>query len=296
MSDVWRVATVGLVGLPNHGKSTLLNLLVGEKVSAVSKKAQTTRQRVTGVITEDQQQVLLLDLPGWVEREDGLNPFLKNELTYSLQEVDGIFLIVESNFQEFTQLEELLKIVREMQLPILAVVTKTDLAAPHPDLVDFLKNFTTNIIVGSAKTDGLAFRKNILAAIKEWGYQSKEPLYDADLFTLDAQKTLAAEFIREQCFEQLSQEVPYSLAVQVRKYEESPTLVKIYAEILVNKESHKPIVIGQGGSRIKSIGTHARKDIEALLGHKVFLDLRVSVREGWQDNKTLMKELGYGRK
>ena len=289
-----RIGTVGLVGLPNHGKSTLLNALVGEKISAVSKRPQTTRQRVTGIWNHGSHQWLLLDLPGWVDRKDGLNGFLRQEFTRSLQDVDGVLWVVDGTLQDITELDGVRPLLVDTQENIAIVVTKSDMAEPSSELLGYLKGVSPHIVVGSAQTNPEKLRNDIDKTIEGWGFESAEPMYATDMMTLDSARTLAADMIREQCFEQLSQELPYQLAVQIRRFEEAPRLARIFAEILVPKESHKPIVIGEGGNRIKSIGTKARESIEQLIGQKVFLDLRVRVQADWMENKSWLEELGYG--
>jgi GTP-binding protein Era len=297
----FKAGFVGLIGLPNAGKSTLLNLLVEEKVSIVTPKPQTTRRRVVGILSLPEAQVILVDAPGVVKAKSGLNAFLEREALDVIGSSDVLCAVLNLDEDKKENLDQILEMVRGSGKPWFAVITKVDLIDKRHRLTKLkeeLREKSPNV--------------TILEVSKNWGEDTKDfrdafvreaakllptslaPLYDVELFTPHTVRELAAEVIREKCFEELHQEIPYNLAVRINKFDESAqNLVRIFAEIVVSKENHKGIVIGKGGAMIKGIGTKARAELEKMLDQKVFLQLDVSVREEWFENPRLMKELGY---
>jgi len=299
---MYRSGFVGLIGQPNAGKSSLMNLLVQEKVSIVTPKPQTTRRRVLGIVSDDEGQAVFVDAPGVLKASKGLNAFLTREAEDVISQSDLLIAVISTDTESKEQAQNIIDMVLASKKPWFAVLTKVDMIE-FKRRVDALKEMCTQhknclgVIESSTtwtKADAKSVRDEILRLCFSTLPESPKPLYDIELFTPHNVKDLVAEIVREQCFEVLHHEIPYNIAVRIQKFDESdPKMPKIHAEILVAKESHKPILIGKGGVTIKEIGMLARKSIEKMMDQKVFLGLEVSVRENWFENKMLMKELGY---
>lgn len=297
---MYKAGFVGLIGQPNAGKSTLLNLLVKEKVAIVSSKPQTTRRRVLGIINNDQGQIVFVDAPGVLSETKGLNGFLTQEALDVIEQSDFLLAVIALDTAKKEQAEEIVDLVVKSGKPWLGVLTKLDLEQYQRrqlTLKEMMMKHKTckGVIELSAnwREDLESARHGLIAKCLENLPESPQPLYDIQLFTPHAVKDLAVEIIREKCFEMLHHEIPYNIAIRLQKFDESGDLPKIYAEIIVARESQKPIVIGKKGAVIKEIGSLSRKAIEQLMGQKIFLSLEVSVRDNWFDNKNIMKELGY---
>lgn len=293
---------VGLIGLPNAGKSTLLNLLVEEKVSIVTPKPQTTRRRVLGILNGQGLQAVIVDAPGVVSAKSGLNQFLEREALDVIASSDALCAVLNIDEDQKDNLDKILELVRSSHKPWFCVITKVDLidkAHRLQRLKDELKEKSPNVkVMDVSKTwtaeDAKKFRAAFQEQMKALLPDSPAPLYDVELFTPHTLREMVAEVVREKCFENLHQEIPYNIAVRISKYDESdPGMIRIFAEIVTAKENHKPIVIGKGGSVIKAIGTDSRKELEKLLDTKVYLNLDVAVRAEWFENPRMMKELGY---
>lgn len=292
----FRAGFVGLIGLPNSGKSTLMNALVGEKVSIVTSKPQTTRRRVMGIVTTPQAQAIFVDAPGLVQAKSGLNQFLRDEAHDVITQSDVLIAVLNIDEKEVEHLDEVVQLVRESGKPWVAVINKTDLPLLHrPQILrDRLTDSSVPVIQGSSLLQAEGLRESIMEKITPLLPAAEKPLYDEDLYTLSPTRELCAEIVREKCFEKLHQEVPFGLAVRIMRFEEdNGPVVRILAEIMVAKENHRPIVIGKGGQILKSIGTEARKEIEKLLDRRVYLDLNVTSKTAWQKNPGMMKDLGY---
>lgn len=302
---MFRSGFIGIIGLPNAGKSSLMNFLVQEKVSIVTAKPQTTRRRMMGIVSSEAGQAIFVDAPGVLKTTQGLNKFLAQEAQDVIHQSDVLMVVLAADTKEKEQAEKIVAMVEESKKPWFAVITKVDLqefqrrAEALKTMLAFHKNCYGLVELANCESKDLKetnnqARQEILRLSLEKLPESPKPLYDVELFTPHTVKELVAEIVREQCFEVLHHEIPYSVAVRVQKYDESdPKMPKIYAEILVARDSHKPILIGKGGATIKEIGILARKSIERMQGHQVFLSLEVAVREDWYDNQNLMKELGY---
>ncbi|MGE4133075.1 MAG: GTPase Era [Bdellovibrionales bacterium] len=287
---------VGLIGLPNSGKSTLMNAMVGEKVSIVTAKPQTTRRRVVGVVNRPDAQCLIVDAPGVVGATAGLGRFLKEEALDVIGQSDVLVAILSIDEPNFESLMSIVDMVKDSGKPYIIVIQKTDLPELHrPQILrDKLKHLGVPILQGSALQQSSGLAEMVMDAVVPLLPESAHPLYDADLYTLSSVRDLSAEIIREKCFEKLHQEVPFGLAVRILSFQEDegPT-VRVEAEILVAKDNHRPIVIGREGQTLKGIGTEARLEIQKLVDRKVFLDLKVITRRNWQKNPAAMKDLGY---
>lgn len=283
---------VNIFGRPNAGKSTLLNALMGEKLAIVSPKVQTTRHRIKAIMTEKDYQVIFSDTPGIIEPRYKLHEKMMQSVKSALEDADLALLIVDvnENWEECDAIFEALK----LSVPAIVVINKIDRAntAKLKEAVSFFssKKYCRNTITISA-TSGInikAFLKPILELLPEG-----DPFYSNDDISDLPTKFFVSELIREKIYELAQDEIPYHTAVLVREYKEKTTLVKIVADIIVQRETQKVILIGEKGSMIKKLGMMARKDIEAFLQQKVFLELFVKVKPRWRENDLQLKEYGY---
>lgn len=298
MKKVYRAGFVGLIGEPNAGKSTLMNYLIDEKVSIVTPKPQTTRRRIHGIHNDEEGQIIFVDSPGLIYAKEGLNAFLEKEAAEVVKESDALIAVLSVDADKKESVEDVIKIVSQSGKPWMAVITKTDLGDKAHRVVTIrtlLEPYNVTIVAVSLKDQEYIQEKpDLLAKIRSLLPEAEKPLYDEDIYTQESVRDLACEIVREKCFEFCHQEIPYNLAVRAIKFdEESKKIPHLSIEIIVAKENHKGMVIGKGAENLKKIGSEARKDIESMLGEKVFLDLKVSFRDSWFKNERIMKELGY---
>ncbi|MFM6928119.1 MAG: GTPase Era [Bdellovibrio sp.] len=294
----YKAGFLGLIGQPNAGKSTLMNFLVDEKVSIVSAKPQTTRRRILGMWTSDAGQVVFVDAPGLIKADKGLNGFLAQEAHDVISNSDALLAVISVDEQKPEDAEKVIDLVAASRKPWIGIITKTDIEdKAHRVLIlkKMIEDKGGKAFSVSAKTyaGDVEEREALLVEFLEILPESPAPLYDTEIFTNENIREMVAEIVREKCFENLHHEVPYNIAVRIIKFDETGDLPKIYAEIMVARESQKAIVIGKGASVIKQIGMESRKEIEKLMDGKVFLDLKVAAKPEWFDNKRMMKELGY---
>ena len=292
----YKAGFVGLLGLPNAGKSTITNALVGEKVSIVTSKPQTTRKRIKGIYSDEKMQAIFVDAPGIVSSTSGLNQFLEKEYQDVIHQSDVLLVVLNLDAKKPEQLDEVVRMAELSKKPWLAVINKDDLPQFHRVMIlrEKLNKLGRPVILASALRKPDALKDVLVEFLYELLPESPAPLYDKELFTLSNLKEMAAEAIREKAFEFLHQEIPFGLAVRIVKFVENEgNVIKIYAELLLAKENHRSIVIGQQGSKLKFIGAGARKEIEKFCGRKVYLDLHVAVKKNWSKNELIMKELGY---
>jgi GTP-binding protein Era len=283
---------VNIFGRPNAGKSTLLNALMGEKLAIVSPKIQTTRHRIKGILTTDDYQIIFSDTPGIIEPRYKLHEKMMNVVKTGLEDADVALLIVDikENIQDEDELFSSLK----LKVPAIVVINKADRAKEDQinQAVDFFstKLYCKKVVVISAlKKSGVDELLKIILELLPEG----EPFYDDENISDLPTKFFVAELIREKIFYLYQDEIPYHATVLVQEFKEKTTLTKITADIILHRETQKGIVIGEGGKMIKQLGTEARKDIEAFLERKVFLELFVKVRPKWRDNETHLREYGY---
>ncbi|MEI9946678.1 MAG: GTPase Era [Chitinophagaceae bacterium] len=283
---------VNIFGKPNAGKSTLLNALMGEKMAIVSSKMQTTRHRIKAILNEKDYQIVFSDTPGIIEPKYKLHEKMMQAVKGALEDADIALLIVDvnENWEEANAIFEALK----LKVPAILVLNKIDRASEEKinEAKVFFesKKYCKSIITISA-TSGInikKFLKPILELLPEG-----EPFYAGDDISDLPTKFFVSELIREKIYQMAQDEIPYHTAVLVREYSEKTTLVKIVADIIVHRETQKMILIGEKGSMIKKIGTESRKDIEAFLQQKVFLELFVKVKPKWRENDLQLKEYGY---
>ena len=290
----FRCGTIAIIGRPNVGKSTLLNHLVGEKVSITSRKAQTTRHRITGILTAADAQYVFVDTPGFqTKNASALNRLMNRSVTQALQDVDVILVVIEAGriSREDRQVFGLLPPGR----PAVLALNKIDRLADKKLLLPLLAelqagNAFADIVPVSAKSGEQTAA--LLQALR--AHLPQQPaIYPAGEFTDRSERFLAAELVREKLFRQLGDELPYGASTTVEKFETEGRLRRIHVAIIVDKASHKAMVIGKGGEKLKLIGTDARRDMEKLFGGKVFLQIWVKVKHGWADDERTLKNLGF---
>jgi GTP-binding protein Era len=289
----FRCGLVAIVGRPNVGKSTLLNRIVGQKVSITSRKAQTTRHRVMGIHTTAEAQFVFVDTPGFQTRHSStLNRAMNKRVRETLADTDAVLMLVEAGrlTREDRQVMELLPKDR----PVILVVNKIDYAKDRAALMAYLqevaavRDFTEIVPVSAKQGSNLdELLKTVQVHLPE-----NPPLFDADDVTDQTERQLAAELIREKVFRLCGEEIPYAVAVTIDKFEQEGNLRRIFATILVDRDSHKAIVIGKGGEKLKTISTQARLDMERSFDGKVYLEVWVKVKGGWADDVRMLRELG----
>jgi len=293
-SEPFRCGAIALIGRPNVGKSTLLNALLGQKLSITSRKPQTTRHCLRGVLTTRTAQFIFVDTPGFQSRHRGaLNRVMNRAVRGTLESADVSALVVEAT-RFGAEDRALLKLARA-GTPLVLVVNKIDLSDPQ-GLLPFLKKaeseaeFSEIVPVSARRRKGL---DELLHAIER--HLPEQPaIYPEHDFTDRNERFLAAELIREKLFRSLGEELPYSSGVEIEKFEEQGNLRRIHATIVVGKEGHKAIIIGTRGEKLKEIATAARLDMEKLFGGKVYLEVWVRVRSGWTDDEASVRRMGYG--
>ncbi|HEY9396556.1 MAG TPA: GTPase Era [Burkholderiales bacterium] len=294
MEETFRCGTIAIVGRPNVGKSTLLNALVGQKLSITSRKPQTTRHRLLGILTRAETQFIFVDTPGFQTRHGGsLNRMLNKNVQRSLQDIDAVMWVVEAG----TLSEQDRKVAQLLpaDIPAVMVVNKTDRVDDRADLLAFLQRCGEEFDQGAIVPVSAKLSRNTEELLKVLrGLLPEQPaIYPEDELTDRNERFLAAELIREKLFRLLGEEVPYGSAVIIDQFQEEGRLRRIHASIVVEKAGHKAIIIGRGGAKLKEIGTAARIDMERLFDCKVFLEIWVKVRSGWPDDDAMLRRFGY---
>ncbi|OQA33950.1 MAG: GTPase Era [Betaproteobacteria bacterium ADurb.Bin341] len=289
-----RSGYVAIVGRPNVGKSTLLNRLVGEKISIVSRKAQTTRHRVMGILTAADAQYVFVDTPGFQTRySNALNRAMNRGVTQTLADVDVVFFVIEAG-RFGTNDRAVLRLMPE-GVPVILVVNKTDRLSNKAALLPFLAEVSAEHDFAAVVPISAASGKQTDELLREARkYLPNEGLlYPEDELTDKSERFLASEYIREKLFRLLGDELPYAATVDIEKFEQEGKLRRVFAAIVVDRDSHKAIVIGKGGETLKRIASEARQDMERLFDAKVYLEIWVKVKSGWADDERLLKSLGY---
>lgn len=289
-----RSGYVAIVGRPNVGKSTLLNRLVGQKISIVSRKAQTTRHRITGIVTNPDAQYVFVDTPGFQTRyASALNRAMNRGVTQTLADVDVVIFVIEAG--RFDAKDKAVLKLLPPDRPVILVVNKVDKLKDKTTLLPFLatvsaeRDFAAVVPVSAAKGSQMT---ELLAEARKH-LPNEGLLFDEDELTDKSERFLASEYIREKLFRLLGDELPYAATVEIERFEVEGSLRRIYAAIVVDRDSHKAIVIGKGGETLKRIATEARQDMERLFDGKVYLEVWVKVKSGWTDDERLLKSLGY---
>lgn len=294
VGENFRAGFVALIGQPNAGKSTLMNKILGEKTSIVSDKPQTTRGRVQGILTLPHAQVIFVDAPGVVKSTTGVNKFLQAEAMDAMEQSDVILLLLAADSSE-EHAKSLVEMARKAKKPWVAIITKNDLIGGTrvPKFFNYFMEEKVEFVSISSTKRPTEARDEVLAKVLPHLPKAKAHLFEADMYTTQTMRQITAEFIREACFENLHQEIPYGLAVRIIEFKEDEPIPSIRAELVLEKENHKAIVIGAKGATIKKIGMESRKAIEKVMDQQIFLELHVQVKENWSQNPRMMKELGY---
>jgi GTPase len=295
-----RAGYVSIIGRPNAGKSTLLNRMVGEKIAIVSDKPQTTRTRILGAKNYPDGQIMFVDTPGIHRPLHRMNVRMVDAAVETLREVDAVMLVHDASTRPGHGDQFVSKLLNDVTIPVVLVLNKIDLVAktrllPVIEQLRQWREFTDIVPVSAATGDGVEALERLLLGKMPEG----PPLYPDDYLTDQPQRVLVSETIREKVLHHTRDELPFSTAVVVDQYDEPDRpggLLKVYCTIYVETDSQKPIVIGRAGSMIKQIGTEARKELEATLDCKVYLDLRVKVKSDWRDDERVLDDLGLPRK
>ena len=293
MSEL-RSGQIAIVGRPNVGKSTLLNQLVGEKVSIVSQRAQTTRHRIMGILTKPDAQYVFVDTPGFQTRHgNALNRVMNRGVRQALAEVDVVLFVVEAG--RFDDRDRAVRQLVPVDSPVIIVVNKIDQLKDKTQLLPYLARLATEgdfaAIVPVSAMRGAQL--DALLAETRKHLPNQEFLFAEDEITDRSERFLAAEYIREKLFRLIGDELPYGAAVEVEKFVVDGALRRISAAILVDREGHKSIIIGKGGEMVKRIASEARQDMERMFDGAVFLEVFVKVKSGWADDERMLKTLGY---
>ena len=289
-----RTAFIAIVGRPNVGKSTLLNAILGEKIAITSKRPQTTRNRITGIHTVGEDQFVFLDTPGVHRPRTKLGDYMVKTATGALGDSDAAILVVEPRGSVGEIEDEIIKRIEGARIPAVLVINKED-TANASEIAKTIEAYAARhdfdaVIPISAKN-----RRGVDTVLSECERYLTESVwfFPEDQITDMPERQIAAEIIREKLLRTLDEEIPHGTAVTIEEFTEKKDLVRIRAEIFCEKQSHKGIIIGKNGATLKTVGSHAREDLERFLGVKVFLDLWVKVKENWRDRSSLLSNFGY---
>jgi len=289
-----RTAFIAIVGRPNVGKSTLLNAILGEKIAIVSRKPQTTRNRITGIYTRGEDQFVFLDTPGIHRPQTKLGDFMVKTANSTMGDSDAVILIVEAGKPAGQIEENVIAQIKQKELPCILVINKTDVSSPDK-IAETIKqyselhDFDAFIPICAKKNDGVKIVIDEASKFLSEG----DWFFPEDMITDQPERQFAAEIVREKLLRTLNEEIPHGTAVVIEAFEDLGRMIKIRAEIYCEKESHKGIIVGKGGSALKLIGTYAREDLEKFFGVKVYLNLWVKVKENWRDNEITISNFGY---
>lgn len=285
---------VTILGKPNVGKSTLLNQILGEKVAIVSPKPQTTRNKILGILNEPDYQIIFIDTPGKHNIKNKLDKYMDSEIEQAKKDVDIVLLVIDGSKKISEADYQFVESFEKNQQKVIVVVNKIDATTfekLYPQLVRFNDmKFVLDIIPISARTGKNV--EDLVKVIKD-NLTSDIRYYDEDIYTDKSVRFMVSEIIREKALLYLQDEIPHGVAVDIVEFKEDAKKVIIDADIICERDSHKPIILGRGGEMIKKIGTEARLDIEKLVDNKVFLNLFVKVRDNWRNNNNQINNLGY---
>ena len=288
---------IAIVGRPNVGKSTLLNAILGEKVAIVSAKPQTTRNRITGIHTEGENQFVFLDTPGIHAPKNALGEYMVKTANSTLMDADGVVFVADAG-REPGQLDlSIVNNIKAAGIPAILVLNKTDTAGAEEigtRLTEYseLNDFEAYVPICARRGDGV---KAVLQECEKFLHEEEEWFFPDDIVTDQPERQMAAEIIREKLLRTLNKEIPHGIAVVIEDFKDEDTLIRISANIYCEKESHKGIIVGKGGAELKMVGTYARQDMEKLFGTKVYLNLWVKVKANWRESEQVVSNFGYNR-
>ena len=295
MNEIKKTAMIAIVGRPNVGKSTLTNALVGEKVAIVSSKPQTTRNRICGVVNREETQFVLLDTPGLHKARTRLGDYMVKVVRQSVADVDGVCLLVEPIPHIGAPEQALMDRIREEGLPAVLVINKID-TVEKPQLLEVMAvyaaafDFDAIIPLSAQQGDGLDILMEQLEKYASEGPQ----LFPEGMTSDQPERQIVGEIVREKLLRNLDKEIPHGTAVEVTKFSERDSgIIDLDVTIYCEKASHKGIIIGKNGEMLKKISSHARQDIEAFMGTKVYMETWVKVKENWRDNVNFIRDVGY---
>lgn len=285
---------IAIVGRPNVGKSTLLNALLGEKIAIVSKKPQTTRTRITGVLTKGESQFVFLDTPGMHHPKTKLGSYMVKQVRSAIADVDAAILVADVSYEPGEIEVGLLKKLHDGGMPTILVLNKTDLSTPEQVGATIQKyaelcEFASVVPISAMKNDGV----DIVLDEAEKLLSEGEWIFEEDDITDQPEKQIAAETVREKLLRLIDNEIPHGCAVVIEEFTEQRGVLRIRAEIFCERESHKRIIIGKKGEMLKKIGSYAREDLEKFFGVQVFLDLWVKVKENWRESEINIANFGF---
>ena len=289
-----RTGFIAIVGRPNVGKSTLLNAMLGEKIAIVSKKPQTTRNRITGILTRGADQFVFLDTPGMHKPRTKLGQFMVRSINGAIGDVDAAILVADASYAPGDVEISLIKRLESSELPIILVLNKTDNCS-HEQIGSTIRayaelcDFASVIPISALKNDGVDIvidEASKLLSEGEWFFESDE-------LTDQPEKQIAAEIIREKLLRLLDNEIPHGAAVVIEDFKEEKSMISVRAEIFCERENHKGIIIGKKGETLKKIASYAREDMEKFFDTKVFLDVWVKVKENWRDSDITISNFGF---
>lgn len=283
-----------LIGRPNVGKSTLLNTLLGEHISIVSPKPQTTRTRITGILTKDETQYVFLDTPGIHKPKDKLGSYMMKVADGAAADVDIVLLLVEAGDRVGAVETELLRRFEGAHIPTVLIINKTDISNAREigdTIARFAEHHTFDAVIPISAKNG----ENVSIILDELDKFAMEGpwFFPDDIITDQPERAIASEIIREKLLNALGNEIPHGTAVVIESFKEKKDLLSIRAEIFCERNSHKPIIIGKNGEMLKKIGSWAREDMEKFFGIKVFLDLWVKVKENWRESSAVVANFGF---
>lgn len=286
---------VALIGLPNVGKSTLINAILKKKVSIVTPKPQTTRNKIMGVYNTENRQIIFVDTPGIHKQKNSLDKFMNKSIDSALSDVDLILILVDATKVLYEQIATVLKKVNTKKIPTFLVVNKVDettISKIYPQIEKLKDNnsFKEIVFISAKKRQNLEL---LLGLIDPYLKDTVKYFEDDDLESKKMDEFMISEIIREKALYLIQEEIPHGIGVKVDKMEDEGNMLHIYATIFCEKQSHKGIIIGKQGQMLKNIGQRARQELEKLLDKKIFMELWVKVKENWKDSNSLLTELGF---
>ena len=285
---------IAIVGRPNVGKSTLLNAFLGEKVAIVSNKPQTTRNRITGILTREEEQFVFLDTPGMHSPKNSLGEFMVKAADSSMREADAVILVVDTGKEISAVEENVIAYLKKSGIPAVLALNKID-QYRREDLAVAISRYAERHEFAAFVPISARSGKNVEELLDECAkFLGESPwFFPEDMITDQPERQIAAEIIREKILRTLNKEVPHGTAVVIEEFTDEKTMVRIRAEIFCEKASHKGIIVGKNGASLKLIGTYAREDLEKMLGTKVYLNLWVKVKENWRESARTVSNFGY---
>ena len=292
-----RTTFISIVGRPNVGKSTLLNAILGEKIAIVSSKPQTTRNRITGIYTKGEDQIVFVDTPGFQKPRTKLGEYMLAASDSSIGSSDAVILIADVNYGLGEIEKNIIEKIKKTKLPSILVLNKTDMATPEKvaeAIMEYDSYYKFDAVVPTSASRG----NGVDAVIEECSKYlcESEWFFPDDMITDQPERSIVSETIREKLLRVLSDEVPHGTAVSIEEFKDEGSIIKVRADIYCERASHKGIIIGKNGETLKRIGSYAREDLERFFGVKVYINLWVKVKEKWRDSTLNLNNLGYNIK